>query len=72
MINAVLIECLCDAGYCDEIMLSHDDMFFTAFSAEHKVKPIPQFEYVYKNIIQRLDEKTAEIMRKSPAAMLNC
>ena len=68
-----MIESLCDAGYGDKILLSHDDMFFTGFSAEHKVNPIPRFEYVYKNILPRLDERTADaIMCKNPVAMLNC
>lgn len=68
-----IIESLCDAGYGDKILLSHDDMFFTGFSAEHKVQSIPRFEYVYENIIPRLDEKTADaIMCKNPVAMLNC
>lgn len=68
-----IIQSLCDAGYGDKILLSHDDMFFTGFSAEHKVQPIPRFEYVYKNILPRLDEITADtIMRKNPIAMLSC
>lgn len=68
-----MIESLCDAGYGDKILLSHDDMFFTGFSAEHKINTMPRFEYVYKNILPKLDEKTADaIMRKNPVAMLNC
>ena len=68
-----IIQSLCDTGYGDKILLSHDDMFFTGFRAEHKVQPIPRFEYVYKNILPRLDEITADaIMRKNPVAMLSC
>ncbi len=68
-----IIQSICDTGYGDKILLSHDDMFFTGFSAEHKVKSIPRFEYVYKNILPRLDEITADaIMRKNPVAMLSC
>ncbi len=68
-----IIENLCDAGYGDKILISHDDMFFTGFRTEHKVNPRPRFEYVYKNIIPRLDKKTADaIMCKNPVAMLNC
>lgn len=68
-----MIKSLCDAGYGDKILLSHDDMFFTGFKYEHKVRPTPNFEYVYKNILPRLDEKTADaIMCKNVVAMLNC
>lgn len=68
-----MVESLCNAGYGDKILLSHDSMFFTGFSDEHKVQPIPQFEYVYKNILPRLDQKTADaIMCKNPVAMLTC
>ena len=67
-----MIEGLCNAGYGDKILLSHDDMFFTGFSREHKIQPVPPFEFVYRHILPRLDEKTADaIMRKNPAAMLN-
>lgn len=68
-----IIESLCDAGYGDKLLLSHDNMFFNGFRDEPKVNPIPGFEYVYKNIVPRLDEETADtIMSKNPVEMLNC
>ena len=67
-----MIESLCDAGYGDKILLSHDAMYFSGFNTEPKVNPNPRFEYVYKNILPRLDKKTADaIMCKNPVAMLN-
>lgn len=68
-----IIESLCDEGYSDKILLSHDSMFFNGFREEPKVNPRPGFEYVYENILPRLDEKTADtIMRKNAVAMLSC
>ena len=68
-----MINSLCNSGYREKILLSHDDMFFTGFQNEHKVRHIPRFEYVYKNILPGLDEKTVDaIMRKNPISMLMC
>ena len=68
-----MIEKICDSGYGNKILLSHDDMFFTGFSNKHRVLPIPRFEYVYKNILPRLEPQIADmIMRKNPVEMLDC
>ncbi len=68
-----MIERIYNAGYGDKILLSHDDMFFTGFGYEHKVLPVPRMEYIYKNILPRLDNEIVDaIMRKNPVAMLDC
>lgn len=71
--KTTMIEKIYNAGYGNRILLSHDDMFFTGFGYEHKVVPVPRLEYIYKNIIPRLDKEVVDtIMRKNPITMLNC
>ena len=71
--KVAIIERLCEAGFGEKILLSHDAMYFTGFSSEHKIQPEPRFEFVYKNLLPRLDASLADtIMRKNPVSMLKC
>lgn len=66
-----ILESLRSAGFGDKILLSHDAMYFTGFSSNHNVCPEPRFEFVYKNILPRLDSEFKDmIMCKNPVSML--
>lgn len=62
---------LCEHGYLDRIILSHDELFFNGFEVDPKIKESTRFDYVFKYILSRLDKKHAdEIIRKNPIRML--
>ena len=64
---------LCELGYSDRIILSHDELFFNGFEANARIKEITRFDYIFKNILPRLKaEITDEFVRKNPIKMLNC
>ena len=62
---------LCERGYSDRIILSHDELFFNGFEADPKIKESTRFDYVFKYILPRLDKNLADtIIRKNPVRML--
>jgi phosphotriesterase-related protein len=68
-----VILTLCDFGYKDKIILSHDELFFNGFEANPQIKSNTRFDYVFKYILPRLEKEIAdEIIRKNPIRMLKC
>lgn len=68
-----IISKLCDLGYKDKIILSHDELFFNGFEANPQIKEATRFDYVFKHILPRLKEEPAdEFVRKNPIRMLKC
>lgn len=64
---------LCKAGYEDQILLSHDALFFNGFEAEPKIIERPRFPYIFDCILPRLSKSLADkIMIQNPMKMLNC
>lgn len=68
-----IITELCSAGYEDQIILSHDALFFSGFEAEPKILSCPRFAYCFEHILSKLPPKLADtIMLKNPSRMLRC
>lgn len=66
------IRSLCDKGYADKILLSHDAIFFNGFDKAPRINEKPRFAYVFENILPRLDKDIAEkITIKNPQKMLS-
>ena len=62
---------LCELGYANRIILSHDELFFNGFEATPQIKEKTRFDYVFKHILPMLENETAdEIIRKNPIRML--
>lgn len=65
------INSLCDNGYADKILLSHDTHFFNGFEQAPSINEKPRFAYIFENILPRLDKDIAELITvKNPAKML--
>lgn len=68
-----VILTLCDFGYKDKIILSHDELFFNGFEANPQIKSNTRFDYVFKYILPKLDRETADkIISENPIRMLKC
>lgn len=66
-----IISTLCELGYGDKIILSHDELFFNGFEANPQIKETTRFDYVFKHILPRLEKEIAdEIIRRNPIRML--
>lgn len=64
---------LCDAGFENKILLSHDASFFNGFEATPKINKKPRFAYCFDNILPKLSKQIAEeVMIKNPIKMLKC
>ena len=64
---------LCNAGYEDKILLSHDALFFNGFEAKPTINKYPRFSYCFDNILPKLSNQLAEkIMIKNAIKMLKC
>ena len=71
MIKAI-VE-ICNAGYEDKILLSHDALFFNGFDSELTINEKPRFSYCFDNILPSLSKQIAEkVMIKNPIKMLCC
>ncbi len=67
------INSLCEAGYEDRILLSHDALFFSGFNPQNGVIRTPRFNYVFDNILPRLNETLVDkITTENPLKMLKC
>ena len=67
------INSLCENGYADKILVSHDALFFNGFDRAPKVNEKPRFAYIFEHILPRLDKDIAEkITVKNPIRMLKC
>lgn len=61
---------LCDAGYENQILLSHDDAVFQGFCANPKIKA-PRWNFMFEYLLPLLDSKTAKkISAENPLMML--
>ena len=64
---------LCDCGYGDQILLSHDALFFNGFDAVPQVNERPRFSYCFDHILPALPtDLFKQIMEKNPVRMLKC
>lgn len=64
------ITALCDAGYADRLLLSHDDSVFQGFCANPQIKE-PRWSYMFEYIIPKLDNYiSSKILTENPLAML--
>ena len=67
------IKTLCENGYSDKILLSHDALFFNGFEATPKINEKPRFSYCSQYILPRLSKQiTEQLMIKNPLKMLKC
>lgn len=64
---------LCKASYEDQILLSHDTMFFNGFEAELKIDEQPSFSYCFDYILPQLPKSLSDkLMVQNPMRMLSC
>lgn len=64
---------LCSLGYTNQLLLSHDALFFNGFETEPKINKTPRFAFVFDYILPLLPKSTAELLIKdNPIAMLKC
>jgi phosphotriesterase-related protein len=62
---------LCDAGFEDKIILSHDESFFNGFEAIPVMKENTRFSYIFEYIKPRLPKDIFDkIIRQNPIIML--
>ncbi len=62
-----------DAGFERQLLLSHDDQFFSGFDPLPAIKATTRFEYVFDSILPELDSKAARLlMHDNPIRMLLC
>ena len=68
-----MISKLIENGFKKQIILSHDELFFSGFDSLPQIKEITRFEYVFRYILPVLENDIADtIIRKNPLKMLNC
>ena len=68
----VIVE-LCNAGYNDRILLSHDALFFNGFEANPAINEHPRFSYCFEYILPRLSKEIVEqLMKINPIKMFCC
>ena len=64
---------LCRAGYEDQILLSHDALFFNGFDAEPEIREQPRFSYCFDYILPKLSKSLSDkLMVQNPTRMLLC
>lgn len=64
------ITALCDAGYADRMLLSHDDSVFQGFCAEPQIR-VPRWSYMFEYILPRIEKGISnKILTENPLAML--
>ena len=64
---------LSEAGYENQILLSHDALFFNGFEAEPKICERPRYAYCFEHILPRLPKALADkIVSQNPNQMLAC
>ena len=55
---------LCDFGYADKIILSHDALFFNGFDVPLELNAKPRFSYLFEFILTRLTKDLADKLIK--------
>lgn len=64
---------LSKASYEDQILLSHDALFFNGFEAELKIYEQPRFSYCFDYILPQLPKSLSyKLMVQNPMRMLSC
>lgn len=64
------IIAICEAGYADKLLLSHDDSVFQGFCEKPQIEK-PRWSYVFEHILPKLDKSIAnKILRENPQKML--
>lgn len=64
---------LCRAGYEDQVLLSHDALFFNGFEAEPEIREQPRFSYCFDYIFPQLPKSLSDkLMVQNPMRMLIC
>lgn len=64
------ITALCEAGYEDRLLLSHDDAVFQGFCEKPRLKE-PRWTYIFDYILPRLDKRVANrMLSENPLKML--
>ena len=64
------ITALCDAGYSNRLLLSHDDSVFQGFCDKPQIKE-PRWYYMFEHILPRLEKNIADnIISQNPLKML--
>ena len=64
---------LCRAGYEDNILLSHDALFFNGFDAEPKICEQPRFSYCFDYVLPQLPKSLSDKLTvQNPMRMLTC
>lgn len=67
------IKCICDAGFEDRLLLSHDEQIFNGFDAQPGIKRSTRYGYVFESILPRLEPKLSErLIHENPIRMLLC
>lgn len=67
------INMLCNLGYEDKILLSHDALFFNGFDKIPIINGKPRFSYCFEHILSQLPRDIVEkIMKRNPIKMLRC
>lgn len=62
---------LCQAGYSDKILLSHDALFFNGFTNDPQIDKAPRLNYCFDVILPNLPQELSEkIMLQNPLNML--
>lgn len=65
------IRTLCNAGYEDRILLSHDAVFFSGFREDPQINESPRLPYVFEHILPSLPaELSHKLMVENPRRML--
>ena len=68
-VNKIIM--LCNLGYTDRILLSHDALFFNGFEETPAINERPRYLYCFEHITPRLPINIAEqIMKENPKNML--
>ena len=64
---------LCNAGYEDRILLSHDALFFNGFVAEPKIISQPRFSYCFDYVLPQLPKSLSDKLTvQNSMRMLTC
>ena len=67
------IRTLCEHGYEDRILLSHDAVFFSGFREDPQINEYPRLPYVFEHILPALpSELSRKLMIENPLRMLSC
>ena len=67
------IKFLCENGYRDIILLSHDALFFNGFEGITTINERPRFSYFFEHILPQLPKSLLDkLMVQNPMRMLTC